>query len=154
MALFRLVYVSTSLLAGDPREREHVAHILMSSRRNNAETEVTGALLATESHFSQVLEGERKAVEETFDRIVNDFRHRDITVVLAEPLNARQFPEWSMAYIGPSQSAAQAVARVTQNVSNCEAGQAARDLVRFMSRMVSPDSDDSFLKSTPAPAAK
>jgi hypothetical protein len=136
MSLLRLAYISKSLLSGDAREREHIADILMSSRRNNAEAEVTGALLATDECFAQVLEGERAAVEETYGRITRDPRHRDIVLLLTEPIEARQFPDWSMAYINPSQSAEEAVARVTQNLPGTSKGEAARDLVTLMSHML------------------
>jgi hypothetical protein len=136
MALLRLAYISRSRLAGDPREREHIADILMSSRRNNVEAQVTGALLATDECFAQVLEGEQEAVEETYGRITRDPRHHDIVLLLTEPIVARQFPDWSMAYIGPSQSAEEAVARVTQNLPGTDMGEAARDLVKSMSQML------------------
>ena len=72
MSLVRLGYVSMSLLADDPNERRHIADILLTSRRNNGELEVGGALLATDRGFAQVLEGERDAVEATYGRIVRD----------------------------------------------------------------------------------
>jgi hypothetical protein len=136
MSLVRLAYISTSLLADDPNERRQVADILLTSRRNNAEAEVTGALLATEHNFSQVLEGEREAVEATYERIARDPRHRDIVLTLYESIEARRFPDWGMAYIGPSQTAEQAVARVTSKVPACKTGQAARALVTLMSQML------------------
>jgi Sensors of blue-light using FAD len=136
MGLLRLAYVSQSRLAGDPDERAHIADILLSSRRNNEEENITGALLATDNCFAQVLEGGRRAVEATFERISHDPRHQDIALLLSEPIAGRQFPQWSMAYIGPSQSAADAVARVTRDVETSEAGEAARALVTFMSKLL------------------
>jgi hypothetical protein len=76
--LFRLAYVSTSLLASDKREREQIADILLTSRRNNEGAGITGALLATDNSFAQVLEGERGAVEATYRRIVRDKRPTDL----------------------------------------------------------------------------
>jgi hypothetical protein len=136
MSLFRLAYVSTSMLANDPREREQIADILLTARTRNAEAKITGALLATDKNFAQVLEGERAAVQATYDRIARDPRHVGIVPVLMQPIEARQFPEWSMAYIGPSQSAEVAVARVTSGLPGSEAGEAAGDLVKFMSLML------------------
>jgi len=126
---------------GDPREREHIADILLTSRRQNSEAEVTGALLASDARFTQGLEGEKRAVEDTYGRITHDNRHKDIVLLLTEPIAARQFPEWSMAYIGPSQSAAEAVARVTQNLPADDGGSAARGLVTFMSQMLATCGD-------------
>lgn len=139
MSLVRLGYVSMSLLADDPNERRHIADILLTSRRNNGELEVGGALLATDRGFAQVLEGERDAVEATYGRIVRDPRHKDIVLILYESIEARKFPDWGMAYIGPSQSAEDAVARVTRSVPASKSGQATRELVTFMSLMLTQD---------------
>lgn len=136
MSLVRLAYVSTSLLADDPNNRRQVADILLASRRNNAESDVTGALLATDRNFAQVLEGEREAVETAYERIARDKRHKDIVLTLYESIEARRFPSWAMAYIGPSQAAEQAVARVTSKIPGCKSGQAARGLVTLMSQML------------------
>ncbi len=134
--MFRLAYVSTSLLASDPREREQIADILLTSRRRNEDADVTGALLATERNFAQVLEGERKNVEATYHRIVCDPRHVGIVPILMQPIETRQFPDWSMAFIGPSQSAQEAVARVAHALPGSAAGETTRELVTFMSEML------------------
>ena len=150
MSLVRLAYISASLLSDDPNERRQVADILLTSRRNNEEFEVTGALLATDRHFAQVLEGEREAVEAIYERIAHDKRHKDIVLTLYASIEARRFPDWAMAYIGPSQSAEQAVARVTSKVPACKTGQAARALVTLMSQMLAEQSRP----ETMAPAAE
>lgn len=137
MALLRLAYVSTSAIAGDPREPECIADILMSSRRNNETASITGALLVTGDRFAQVLEGEQEVVEETYARITRDRRHVDVVLLLKEAVAERQFPQWSMAFIGPSQAAEEAVARVTAGLpGGTEAGALARGLVSFMSHML------------------
>jgi hypothetical protein len=136
MSLVRLAYISASLLADNPTERRQIADILLTSRRNNAESDVTGALLATDRNFAQVLEGEREAVEATYQRIARDPRHKDIVLTLYESIEVRRFPDWAMAYIGPSHSAEEAVARVTSKVPACKTGQAARGLVTLMSQIL------------------
>ena len=58
MSLFRLVYASTSLLRDEPDlAREQIEQILLVSRRKNEAAEITGALLFSDTNFSQVLEG-------------------------------------------------------------------------------------------------
>ena len=52
MALLRLAYVSQSHLASNTQESAYIADILLSSRRNNEEAEVTSALLATDASFA------------------------------------------------------------------------------------------------------
>src|SRR5262245_11680416 len=60
------------------------------------------------SIFPQVLEGPRAEVERLYETLNHDPRHKDLLLLLSEPLGARQFPDWSMAYIGPNQWAKQA----------------------------------------------
>jgi len=136
MALLRLAYVSTSAIAGDPRERESIADILMSSRRNNETAGITGALLATDDRFAQVLEGKQETVEETYARITRDRRHVEIVLLLKEPVAERQFPRWSMTFIGPSQPGRRGGGRVAASLPCTEAGTFARGLVSFMSHML------------------
>ena len=102
--LYRLIYTSRNLLAGDEGERDAaVAGILAVSKRNNARVGVTGALLFNAGSFAQVLEGPRAAVEITFERIQRDPRHSDVSVLQCEPVATRGFPNWSMAFVGRSE---------------------------------------------------
>src|SRR5262245_37140137 len=78
------------------------------SRRNNEVAEITGALLFSDTNFSQVLEGPRAEVERLYETLNHDPSHKDLLLLLNEPLGARQFLDWSMAYIGPNQWAKQA----------------------------------------------
>ena len=64
--------------------------------------------LFSDTNFSQVLEGPRAEVERLYETFNHDPRHKDLLLLLSEPLAARQFPDWSMAYIGPNQWAKQA----------------------------------------------
>jgi len=70
MSLFRRVYASTSLLSGEPDvAREQIEQILLVSRRNNEAAEITGALLFSDTNFSQVLEGPRAEVERLYETL-------------------------------------------------------------------------------------
>lgn len=101
--LYRLVYTSLNQLEGRDAERAAaVAEILSISQRNNGKVGVTGALLFNGGCFAQVLEGPRKAVESTFERIQRDPRHSEVNVLQCEPVEARGFSNWSMAFIGHS----------------------------------------------------
>lgn len=102
--LYRLVYASRNLLAGSEDEAaEAVMQILTTSQRNNAAVGVTGALLFNKGAFAQVLEGPRRFVEDTFERIQQDDRHGDVTVLQCGPADVRGFADWSMAFVGRSQ---------------------------------------------------
>lgn len=101
--LYRLVYASKNLFHGSETElTAAVGQILASSQRNNAQSDVTGALMFNSGAFAQVLEGPRQGVEETFERIQCDDRHGDVTVLQCGPTESRSFATWSMAFVGAS----------------------------------------------------
>lgn len=100
-ALHRLVYYSRNRIEGSPEEiLASISGILASSRRNNARVAVSGALMFNSGCFAQVLEGPRAAIEQTFERIQQDPRHGDVSLLAFEPIAARNFEHWSMAFIG------------------------------------------------------
>jgi hypothetical protein len=77
-----------------------VESILASSSRNNPENEITGVLVATESHFLQVLEGEFVVLNATFERIARDKRHNMLQLISFTEIKERQFSDWAMHGIG------------------------------------------------------
>ena len=101
--LYRLVYASKNLIGGNEDDgAAAVVQILSTSQRNNAASDVTGALLFNKGAFAQVLEGPRRSVEETFERIQQDDRHSEVTVLQCGPAECRAFGNWSMAFVGRS----------------------------------------------------
>lgn len=101
--LSRLVYYSRNRIAGGPEELSGaIASILAASRKNNAEVGVTGALMFNAGCFAQVLEGPQHAVEGVFERIQQDERHGDVSLLAFEPSAARAFENWSMGFVGAS----------------------------------------------------
>lgn len=105
--LRRLVYYSRNRTAGTPEAVEGtIRSILAVSRVNNARVGVTGALMFNAGCFAQVLEGPSAAVEATFERIQQDERHGEVTLLAFDVVEDRLFTEWSMAYVGASEAAA------------------------------------------------
>lgn len=99
--LCSLAYFSQSALSSDAAVRlREIEAILTSARTNNRRAGITGALLVSGSAFAQVLEGPRAAVAATFARIQRDPRHRNVRQLIEEPIAARRFARWSMAYAG------------------------------------------------------
>ena len=92
-----LVYKSRSKDLGN---WDLVNSILVSSTRNNPKNDLTGLLVATETHFLQVLEGEFEAVNATFERIARDERHNTLQIISFTEIEERQFAEWTMHGIG------------------------------------------------------
>ena len=100
-ALYSLAYFSRNLIAGSPAEVEaEVSGILAVAREKNRAAGISGALLFSGGCFAQVLEGPRGAVEDIFETIQCDPRHSDVTILHLHPIEARSFPDWSMAYAG------------------------------------------------------
>jgi hypothetical protein len=101
MSLHRLVYFSANEIAGSTaRLREEVDQILETSRRNNALVGVTGALMFSAGYFGQVLEGPQAAIEMTFERIQQDDRHANVSLLEFVPIATRTFESWAMAFVG------------------------------------------------------
>jgi hypothetical protein len=77
-----------------------VNSILASSTRNNPENDITGVLVATETHFLQVLEGEFEVLNLIFERIARDTRHDTVQLISFTEIKERQFSDWAMHGIG------------------------------------------------------
>jgi hypothetical protein len=102
--LVSLVYTST---ASQPFRESALEELLTTSRRLNAERDVTGMLLYRDGRFIQVLAGERAVVTGLAQRIAADSRHHDMRVLLTESIPRRTFGEWTMGYRaigGPAQT--------------------------------------------------
>ena len=101
--LFSLTYSSTAVV---PFGDDELARLLESSRVANVGTDLSGLLLYRGGRFLQVLEGPESAVRDAIDRIRRDPRHRDVRILVSEPVEERRFPDWTMGYepIGTSAS--------------------------------------------------
>ena len=114
----RIVYIST---AADLSTAE-VAQILESAQRNNAQREITGFLLASRSHFMQVIEGRFEDVNRTFMRIVRDKRHTDVEIVGFDVISGRLFGGWSMRGIGVLDTNSDIARRLMEKYGSEEGG--------------------------------
>jgi len=94
MRIFRLLYVSTALVA----PHTVAPAILRVSRRDNVARGITGCLLCTRSNYAQVLEGATDAVMTLIGRIATDPRHQDVHIVSTRNSSSRLYASWAMAY--------------------------------------------------------
>ncbi len=92
--MLQLTYISSALRTVDHRE---VDAILGTSRRNNGAAGVTGLLLYDGRRFLQALEGDALLVNQTYERIKADPRHRGIVLLSSKDVATRSFGDWSMA---------------------------------------------------------
>jgi hypothetical protein len=98
--LMSLTYVSsaTELLTAP-----QLLDLLVDIRPTNESPGLSGLLLYSDGNIIQVLEGPESAVETTFTAILDDPRHKDVIVMLREPIQERAFPDWSMGFRNVSQ---------------------------------------------------
>ena len=97
--LVEFLYNSASVLS-QPTNMD-LDHILASARRRNMAEEITGMLLYYRGEFVQILEGEKKSVENIYDKFINpDLRHTALNKVHQNTISHRSFSEWSMGFIG------------------------------------------------------
>ena len=97
MDLIRLTYFSRIRLQ-EPIN-DHVGEILATSVANNRRDNITGVLVHDGKWFAQMLEGPESIISATFERILRDRRHSDVSLVTMQPVTARRFAIWWMAGI-------------------------------------------------------
>ena len=95
--LYRLIYKSA---ASTTIGKNELSDILLNSLENNRSAGVTGALLATHSHFLHFLEGGFDEINETFFRITQDSRHHDIKLISFGPVEKQLFTQLKMKAFG------------------------------------------------------
>ncbi len=99
--IYRILYCSQNCLGGSlDQQAVEIRKVLTTARTNNAARGITGALLFNAGYFAQVLEGPMSRVEEIFEKIQRDPRHTDVTILEAQHVTGRDFPDWSMAFAG------------------------------------------------------
>jgi len=94
--LVRLLYASRSAAPATP---EVIEAILAQSRGRNPGLGITGILCQSGDIFMQVLEGGRSAVNQLYNQIVRDDRHRDVVVLHYEETGERKFSGWTMGVV-------------------------------------------------------
>ena len=77
--------------------REEINSLIANSAQKNARLEITGFLMISGRVFLQLIEGPDAHIDDLFQTISNDDRHRDV-LLLSYEMDAphRFFPDWSM----------------------------------------------------------
>ena len=96
MTLYRLIYVSQAISG---LEYPDLVEILDKSERNNRKVGITGMLGFGDSMFLQVLEGSRRLVSQTYNRILLDKRHANAELIDFSEIEYRDFGVWSMKVV-------------------------------------------------------
>lgn len=98
MHTIRLIYASVA-------RPEHTGYadltaLLRRAAQHNETHALTGMLVYGNEMFLQVLEGERTAVNELYNRIAADQRHERCTLLSANAIAERRFSQWAMKLVG------------------------------------------------------
>ena len=96
--MYRLIYKSRSILL--EVDMETIDDIVDRSRDLNRRNQISGALIATRTHFLQVLEGEFAPLNQTFFRIASDSRHENMELISYTQVEKRLFEGWVMKGFG------------------------------------------------------
>lgn len=95
MSLYQLFYVST---ARPNIQQTDINSILRSAHSFNPLHDLTGLLLFRGGYFVQVLEGEKKEVQNIYNKITTDPRHHNHLVIFERYEEQRMFGQWSMGF--------------------------------------------------------
>ncbi len=77
--------------------RRDIDELVGRASEKNSKLDITGILMSSGRVFFQVLEGPKAHVDQVFQSIVDDDRHRDVLLLDAEDgVSERYFPDWSM----------------------------------------------------------
>lgn len=99
--LVRLTYASR---ASHSVSAELIREVLDSSQRNNPGKGLTGILCCNANTFLQALEGPRSEVNALYNRLADDNRHKDLTILDYEEISMRRYSSCSMGWAGAKQA--------------------------------------------------
>lgn len=94
--MIQLIYSSAATV---PFSEQDLVRLLQHSRERNQELEISGMLLYYDDSFLQILEGPEKMVEQTFERISDDPRHRCVQLLVRASIHRRVFGDWKMGFV-------------------------------------------------------
>jgi hypothetical protein len=96
MDLTSLTYTSLARLDLQPADLEDIHR---SARELNALDGITGLLVFNGTHFLQIIEGARNAIDDLLARLRRDPRHSGLEVRDERKIEERSFPDWSMELV-------------------------------------------------------
>lgn len=99
--MLRSILYMSDRMAGNENGPRQIGEMVDLSRIWNASVGITGALVFTERHFVQFIEGPHAAIDDLLGKLYNDKRHDRIRIIEDAEPKSRQFEDWSLAYSGP-----------------------------------------------------
>ena len=101
MNLTSLTYTSLARLDLSSSDLEQIHR---TARELNALDGITGLLVFNGTHFLQIIEGAKDAIEDLVQRLRRDPRHSGFEVRDQHGIEGRSFPDWSMELVRVSAS--------------------------------------------------
>jgi len=98
--MIQLIYVST---ATSRISADDLQSLMFISQANNLRFNITGLLIYDQGTFCQVLEGERDAVHDLYEKIKLDNMHNNLIKFYDDLIERREFSSWSMKCINLDQ---------------------------------------------------
>jgi hypothetical protein len=93
MSLHQIIYTSQ---ASEQFNKRNLLDLLHTSRGYNTIDNISGLLMHRNGYFLQIIEGEQDVVENLFQRLSNDTRHKNIKMILDRTVESRLFSNWAM----------------------------------------------------------
>ena len=100
--LIQLIYISRSTFTPAKISNNiepNVARILLKSRVNNKKNGLVGVLYFGDGCFFQCLEGVAEAVDQLYETLLKDTRHKDLKVISRKSIDTLTFSNWSMKHV-------------------------------------------------------
>ena len=132
----QLLYISESRMDAATADAG-VRDIVALSRINNPPVQITGVLLFTGRYFVQILEGRTQPLDRLIEAICQDTRHFDVRIKSRLPITTRNFPDWALAYHGPSQFVERHIVGLLQAETPSEMRRASARLVELAYQFIS-----------------
>ena len=73
-------------------------HLLTQAQLRNEQLQITGHLLYFNDEFTQCIEGPAESIEQLWQSLSRDTRHREVELLARHSISERRFAQWSMAF--------------------------------------------------------
>jgi ethanolamine ammonia-lyase large subunit len=93
---YAIAYVSTA--STDLQEQE-IDDIMAKTNEYNSGEKITGILLYNERNFFQLIEGEKKTIQNLYEKIKQDYRHKNIIKILEKTVSEPAFDGYLTDFI-------------------------------------------------------
>jgi len=96
--IYFLVYIST---ASNPADFEMLSSVISQVAIKNKEQGISGFLYYKNGTYLQLLEGDFKMVNTLFHKIIEDERHKNVTVIIENKIEQRIFNDYESGFLVP-----------------------------------------------------